>query len=408
MPRRFVVVAALAALLLLLGHTPSTTAGKPAQMTFEELVRRADFVGLVECEASGVLVAKYKVIASWRGPKAGERLTIGSDVYYFAKGRVAMGLPLCGQRYLFAAARARDDEKSKSPSRAKHGPLSWRQIPVDFQVGWAYGRWHDPEGTRFQQAKQFVRKEPEAPAPPRQPKPDPVWQAPKLPAPPRAQLAAWRAQLAQKEGKDRDQTARDGLLMYEPSALLPELLNWTRAEVKKPSDDPAYAAYWLASSFAWKCGQDRPKHLKQLLTAKEPAIRVAGAVYLCFEDETLGLKELAKLTDLEGEAGAWAALTLARRGRKSAVPRVLALFKDPVGEQVGPNRARVGHWQWYLRLRAVALLSNSAHKSGVAFPKVTADTTGNFDLLQQWWQQNAARVTLHDPWLAFLARQKID
>jgi hypothetical protein len=405
--RHFVVVVALAALLLVLGHAPFTTAGKPKPMTFEELVRRADFVGLVECEASGVLIAKYKVIASWRGPKAGERLTIRSDLYYFAKGGVAMGLPLCGQRYLFAAARARE-EKSASPPRAKHGPLGWRQIPVDFQVGWAYGRWHDPDGTRFREAKQFVRNEPEVPAPPRKPKPDPVWQAPKMPAPSRAQLAAWREQLTKKGGKDRDQKARDGLLMYEPSALLPELLNWTRSEAPKPLADPAYSAYVQASYFAWKCGQDRPRHLKQLLTAKEPVIRVAGAVYLCFEDEKLGLKELAKLTDLEGEAGAWAALTLARRGEKSAVPRVLALFKDPVGEQAGPKRARVGQWQWLLRLRAVALLSNSAHQSGVAFPKVTADTTGNFDALQQWWQQNAARVTLHDPWLAFLARQKID
>jgi len=38
----------------------------------------------------------------------------------------------------------------------------------------------------------------------------------------------------------------------------------------------------------------------------------------------------------------------------------------------------------------------------------TADRTGNCDRLQQWWQQNAARVSLHDPWLAFLAKQEID
>jgi hypothetical protein len=38
----------------------------------------------------------------------------------------------------------------------------------------------------------------------------------------------------------------------------------------------------------------------------------------------------------------------------------------------------------------------------------TADRTGNFDRLQQRRQQNAARVSLHDPWLAFLAKQEID
>jgi hypothetical protein len=405
--RRFLVVVALTALLLFLGGVPSATAGKPSQLTFEELVRRADFVGLVECETSGVFVAKYKVISSWRGPRAGERLTIRSDLYYFAKGRVAMGLPLSGQRYFFTAVRARAEEPQRS-RLSKHGPLGWRQIPADFEIGWYQGRWHDPEGKWFQKAKAIVGDKPAAAAPPRKPKPDPVWQAPKLPAPPKAQLAAWRNELAQDKGKARDQAARDGLLMYEPSALLPELLNWTRPEGKRPTQDGAYAAYRDASYFAWKCGRDRPQHLKQLLTAREPVIRVAGAVYLCFEDEKLGLKELAKLTGLEGEAGAWAALTLARRGNRSAVPRVLDLFKDPKGEQVGPKRARVSQWQWQLRLRAVALLSNSAHQSGVAFPTVTADTTGNFDTLQRWWQQNADRVTLHDPWLAFLARQKID
>jgi len=64
--------------------------------------------------------------------------------------------------------------------------------------------------------------------------------------------------------------------------------------------------------------------------------------------------------------------------------------------------------QWYLRLGALALLSNSAHRSKVSFPEVPADTSGSFDRLQQWWEQNGARVTLHDPWLAVLARQKID
>jgi hypothetical protein len=398
--RRFGLVVVLAALLLVVGHVPPTTAGKPKLLTFEELVRRADFVGLVECEAADVLNAKYKVIASWRGPKAGERLIIRRDVYYPVKGAVAMGMQLCGQRYLFTAARPRDVDNLGALPKAKHGPLGWRQIPVDFQTGWSSGRWHDPDGTRFQEAKQFVPNAPEAPALPRKLKPDPVWQAPKLPAPPKEQLAAWRDQLAKQEGKGRNQAARDGLLMYQPSALVEELLNWTRPAARTPVDDPAYSAYLQASEFAWKCGQDRPRYLKQLLTAREPIVRVAGAVYLCFEDEKLGLKELAKLTDLEGEAGAWAALTLARRGQKSAVPRLLALFKD--------TRPRMGVLQWYLGLRTLALLSNSAHKSGVAFPKMTADTTGDFDTLQQWWQQNANRVTLHDPWLAFLAKQKID
>ena len=44
-------------------------------LTFEELVRDAHFIGIVECETAGAIVARYRVIESWKGPEAGTKLT---------------------------------------------------------------------------------------------------------------------------------------------------------------------------------------------------------------------------------------------------------------------------------------------------------------------------------------------
>jgi hypothetical protein len=153
-----------------------------------------------------------------------------------------------------------------------------------------------------------------------------------------------------------------------------------------------------------------------LLTAKEPIVRVAGAVYLCFEDEKAGLKELAKLTQLKDEAGAWAALTLARRGQKDAVPRVLDMFRPGAGARSGPTGDRESHMHAALRVHALVLFSNSAQRSGVPQPEVRGikelaraeDIAADGATLQQWWQLHGQRIRLHDPWLETLSKQKID
>ena len=47
-------------------------------MTWEQLVTTADFVGIVECQVAGGIVAKYKVMESWKGkPEANERPICG-------------------------------------------------------------------------------------------------------------------------------------------------------------------------------------------------------------------------------------------------------------------------------------------------------------------------------------------
>ncbi|HEV3165735.1 MAG TPA: hypothetical protein VGZ22_17030, partial [Isosphaeraceae bacterium] len=70
--------------------------------------------------------------------------------------------------------------------------------------------------------------------------------------------------------------------------------------------------YTLGSFFAWRCGKDRRKHLASQSEARDPFIRVAGAVYLCFEDIEAGTAALKRTTAVEGDPGAWAALTLDR------------------------------------------------------------------------------------------------
>ena len=57
----------LAAFALLCPWSASATTVVP--LLFEELVLGADFVGIVECEQAGGIVAAYKVVESWKGPK---------------------------------------------------------------------------------------------------------------------------------------------------------------------------------------------------------------------------------------------------------------------------------------------------------------------------------------------------
>ena len=69
-----------------------------------------------------------------------------------------------------------------------------------------------------------------------------------------------------------------------------------------------------------------------------------------------------------------------------------------------------------LQRRVVELLSNSAQASGIGLPiewnpdfaDPYMDTFPMFEEYSSWWQANADRITLHDPWLEMLAARKID
>jgi hypothetical protein len=83
---------------LLWPHSATATTIEP--LLFEELVLRADFVGIVECEQAGGIVATYRVIESWMGPKPGSRITIRVAVNYWEP---QFPIALCGERYYVTA-----------------------------------------------------------------------------------------------------------------------------------------------------------------------------------------------------------------------------------------------------------------------------------------------------------------
>ncbi|MHC4528162.1 MAG: hypothetical protein ACYS29_09820, partial [Planctomycetota bacterium] len=103
---------------------------------------------------------------------------------------------------------------------------------------------------------------------------------------------------------------------------------------------------------------------------------------------------------------------------KAAIPRALKVFQTP-GE--GGMRG-VPHRN--LQKRLMVLLSNSARKSELPQPTPPEDSPGRepkhtrrspedrsktiYEYFAEWWRKNEANLTLDDPWLAELKKQKVD
>jgi hypothetical protein len=199
------------------------------------------------------------------------------------------------------------------------------------------------------------------------------------------------------------------LCHHSPGSVVSYLIGW------QPSKDlqNEQFGYVLGSVFGHLCKPDRIQHLKALLSAKDDWIKVSAAVYLCFDDAKQGKEALSKLLTLEGDAGAWAAIVLASRGEKTAMPRALEVMSIP--GDLGMHS--MNHHNLQLRLRV--LLSNVANASGVAQPpgpsKEYYDWPENrlihqqwFESLSKWWEVNKDRIKLSDPWSGVLDAQKVD
>src|SRR5262245_5214940 len=91
----------LAAAALLGAGPASATTIDP--LLSEELVLGADFVGVVDCDRAGGVVAGYTVVESWKGPKAGAAVTIRVAVNYWEP---QFPVALCGERYFVTAYKA--------------------------------------------------------------------------------------------------------------------------------------------------------------------------------------------------------------------------------------------------------------------------------------------------------------
>ncbi|MBA4191106.1 MAG: hypothetical protein C0467_24235 [Planctomycetaceae bacterium] len=506
---RALLCGVVAVSLLWPGYAAATTIDP---LLFEELVLGADFVGVVECDQAGGIVASYKVIESWKGPKAGTRVMIRTAVNYWEP---QFPIALCGERY-FVTAYKEPPSRVVSTTSGAGVPLWWRDIPADYRLPLFQGRrfltpevemsaefkdtrkkaqallalkpaeqeaalmkaviekdlfgkrwiggepdeekakallakfakitgadllvsellglagddakkWGVRVGIVFQKAGravtlarlekltadkspwgkdeltelvESVKRHQGAADPPRKPDP-PTKDEP----PSREKLARLRAAISEGEKADNFGEAFEVLTRHDPGAVAAYLVAWTNPDKDWRDADRGYV---LGSYFAWRCGVDRKKHLAALAVAKDPFVRVAGAVYLCYEDVDAGTTLLKKLTALEGDPGVWAALTLARRGHKDEVARALEVFRELPKEQKIERGGMAGVPHRNLQKRVLVLLSNSAQAGAVPPPTLAEDEAKQLDSLVQWWKKHAEKVTPQDPWLNLLEKQKVD
>lgn len=496
-----------------------------AHSTWEELVLKSDFVGVVECIQAGGIVARYRVIENWTGPEPETGVHINIRMAVSPNGP-HFPSALVGERYLVIAFKDRNLSKEKNLTQAGFSPFMFRSLPSDFSLSFQ-GTIEDPENhnhTFFDsQAKDMetfraeVQKllgmdEPEREAALlraraeihlfglrsrygfRRGRESRLNASQKslaellenaqtadevlnllLNTPLKVDSVNWDHQralanvLLEAGGKQtlkwiRDPKASitmlDGARLYgimrkldsnlnpdsnetdrccgkevipdDPSQIYseafaagPEQHNWSNAFAYFAIHDPQRVADWLrdrqssgpdswgnwevycyVSYYGWRCEKDRVAMLSDLADrASNDYVRVAAAVYLTFDDEEAGKKRLRELMKLDGDPGVWAALTLARRGDKSSMPRALKVLLTH------GKRDRAFNHEGLLN-RVWVLLSNSCSASGVPFPNIPADeyeamdNPGDDPLV--WWEANRDKITLYDPWLPMLIEQKVD
>lgn len=188
-------------------------------------------------------------------------------------------------------------------------------------------------------------------------------------------------------------------LLTDSIAAAKWLADWENPN-KKQTDETL--GYGLGSWVAKTCRQDTDKCLEILRQAKDPYVRVAGAVYLCFENEEEGMNQLRNMQQLEGGARFWAALNLARRGDKQVMDYILWNFHGYRYNNSNPH-----DMQHNLIKRSMVLLSNSAANSNIPQPPNVLQGASYSDLVT-WWDNYKDRIELYDPWLDILEIQKVD
>ena len=210
---------------------------------------------------------------------------------------------------------------------------------------------------------------------------------------------------------DRFMEAFTWLAEHDPESVV----RWFEQDsVLPPPGWHRTTAFSLASYFAWRCSSEREAMLRRMLNAPNPTVRVAGAVYLTFEDSTAGVLSLRELSTLDGFPGAWAATVLASQGDRQAMSRALEVFRMYTESTFDDreNRATRG-----LQARLLVLLSNSSHASGVKMPEADwARRYGDWDKrfkkgakeLMEWWRKKGDRIQLVDPWRELYSSQRVD
>jgi hypothetical protein len=112
--------------LLVQGKILATSVQPP---TWEHLASTSEFIGLVECVTAGGIVARHRIVESWKGAEVGIEMNISQRVDAFGP---QFPISLVGERFLVFA----DTKSSDSISSITSGgeiPLWWRKIPVDLK-----------------------------------------------------------------------------------------------------------------------------------------------------------------------------------------------------------------------------------------------------------------------------------
>jgi len=121
------------AVLLAPGHARATSyIPEPWQL----IVEQADLAGIVECVTAGEIVSEYRIVESWRGPKAG---TVVRTQGCASVWEPSLPIALVGDRSLVAAWKWRSDFRLISGVRMGYGPGGsipewWRESPAEFVI----------------------------------------------------------------------------------------------------------------------------------------------------------------------------------------------------------------------------------------------------------------------------------
>ncbi len=238
-----------------------------------------------------------------------------------------------------------------------------------------------------------------------------------LPTPPEPSANSEKIETARKTFLDNEWGPKrfevfDLLVKHDPSLVADALLIWESLDKR---GEVTELGYEISSAFCFRCGMDRTANFIKLLGAKDPYVRVAAAVYLCFEDKEAGARELLKLSKLPGISGDWVAVVRIERGDKEAMQRALTMLDPELHKDDNPYAySALFH---ALRDRLLVVLSNTASHHHLHLPKSRVVNTEEemaaakvvyFQEMREWWQRNRDKVEIQNPWGAALDLQKID
>ena len=146
MKRRITSLITSIALIFIVPPMPFSCATTIDPLLWEQLVISCDFIGIVECHVAGGVVAKYKVIESWKGaPHKDDIISIRVAVNYWEP---QFPIALCGERYLVTAYKAQPPSTMMSTSIGGRVPLWWREVSDDYRLPLFQGRINLDEHTK--------------------------------------------------------------------------------------------------------------------------------------------------------------------------------------------------------------------------------------------------------------------